>query len=108
MPVGCGARRRRLSVRRIGTVMAKRNTKNAGKPPARGGATPPPPQTPPVAEQIVASNLSLHDLFQQQAMTMLDNADISEEQKQSILIAMSCPCCGAGGMSFTAKLKRER
>jgi hypothetical protein len=57
-------------------------------------------------EQIYASNLSLHDLFQQQTTTMLDRADLSEEQKQSLLIGMSCPCCGAGGFSFTAKLRR--
>ncbi len=57
-------------------------------------------------EQVYASNLSLHELFQQQAPKMLDRADLSEEQKQNILIAMSCPCCGAGGMSFTAKLRR--
>ena len=49
---------------------------------------------------------SLHDLFQQQTMTMLDRADLSEEQKQSILVAMNCPCCGAGAMSYTVKLKR--
>ena len=57
-------------------------------------------------EQIYASNLSLHDLFQQQTTTMLDRADLSEEQKQSILIGMSCACCGGGGFSFTAKLRR--
>jgi hypothetical protein len=57
-------------------------------------------------DQIIASNLSLHDLFQQQAATMLERADLSDEQKQSILIGMSCPCCGGGGFSFTAKLKR--
>ena len=56
--------------------------------------------------QIGTSNLALHDLFQQQAAKMLDRADISDEQKQNILLAMSCPCCGAGGMSFTAKLRR--
>jgi hypothetical protein len=56
--------------------------------------------------QILASDLALHDLFQQQTSVMLDRADLSEEQKQSILIGMSCPCCGAGGFSFTAKLKR--
>jgi hypothetical protein len=55
---------------------------------------------------IVAGNLTRHDLFQQQTATMLKRADLSDEQKQSILIAMNCPCCGAGGMSFTAKLKR--
>jgi hypothetical protein len=57
-------------------------------------------------DQIASSNLTLHELFQRQTMQMLDRADISEEQKQSILVAMSCPCCGAGGMSFTAKLRR--
>ena len=57
-------------------------------------------------EQIAYSNLSLHELFQQQTRAMLDRTDLDEEQKQNILIAMSCPCCGAGGMSYTAKLKR--
>jgi hypothetical protein len=59
-------------------------------------------------DRIVSSNLTLHQLFQQQTTRMLDRADLTEEQKQSILIGMSCPCCGAGGFSFTAKLKREK
>jgi hypothetical protein len=58
-------------------------------------------------DQIMTSNLTLHDLFQQQTAVMLDRADLDDEQKQSILIGMSCPCCGAGGFSFTAKLKRK-
>jgi hypothetical protein len=58
------------------------------------------------ADQISFSNLSLHELFEQQARTMLESADLDEEQKQSILVAMACPCCGAGGMSFSVKLKR--
>jgi hypothetical protein len=60
-----------------------------------------------VEEQIVTSNLSLHELFGQQARAMLDRTDLDEEQKANILVAMSCPCCGAGGLSFTAKLKRR-
>jgi hypothetical protein len=52
--------------------------------------------------------LSLHDLFQQQTMRMLDRADLSDEQKQSILVAMNCPCCGAGGLSLAVKLKRRK
>ena len=52
-------------------------------------------------------DFSLHDLFEQQARQLLDRADIDEEQKQSIMLAMSCPCCGAGGPSFTVKLKKE-
>lgn len=55
----------------------------------------------------MASDLTLHQLFAQQTSAMLERADLSEEQKQSILIGMSCPCCGAGGFSFTAKLKSD-
>lgn len=55
--------------------------------------------------RIFTGNLALHDLFQQQAAAILDEADIGEEEKQSILLAMSCPCCGAGGMSFSVKMK---
>jgi hypothetical protein len=67
----------------------------------------PPAQQTPLApdDRVLSSNLTLHELFQQQTARMLDRADLSEEQKQSILIGMSCPCCGAGGFSFTAKLK---
>jgi hypothetical protein len=56
---------------------------------------------------VSVTNLSLHELFDQQARNMLERADIDEEQKQSILVAMACPCCGAGGMSFSVKLKAE-
>jgi len=64
------------------------------------------PAAPTPDDQIAASNLSLHELFAQQTTAMLERAELSDEQKQSILIAMSCPCCGAGGFSFTAKLRR--
>jgi hypothetical protein len=57
-------------------------------------------------DQISYSALSLHDLFEQQTRQMLTRADLNEEEKQNILIAMSCPCCGAGAMSYTVKLKR--
>jgi hypothetical protein len=62
------------------------------------------PIAPPVSE-IEASNLSLHELFEKQAAEMLDRADLDEEQRQSIMLAMSCPCCGAGGPSFSFRLK---
>jgi hypothetical protein len=79
------------------------------KKPPRKPATPPAEDTALAPDdRIIASNLTLHELFQRQTTTMLDRADLDDEQKQSILIAMSCPCCGAGGMSFTAKLKRGR
>jgi hypothetical protein len=57
-------------------------------------------------DPISYSALPLHQLFEQQTRAMLDRTDLDEEQKQNILVAMSCPCCGAGAMSYTAKLKR--
>jgi hypothetical protein len=57
---------------------------------------------------IATDDASLHDLFQRQTLEMLDRSDLSEEQKQSILVAMNCPCCGGSGLSFTMKLKRKR
>jgi len=59
------------------------------------------------AHRVSVSNLSLHQQFEQQARNMLERADIDEEQKQSILVAMACPCCGAGGVSFSVKLKQK-
>ena len=58
------------------------------------------------AASISDGALSLHQLFEQQARQMLDRSELGEEQKQRILVAMSCPCCGAGAMSYTVKLKR--
>jgi hypothetical protein len=67
-------------------------------------------QVPPAdaPSEIGSSNLSLHELFEQQTAEMLERADLDQEQRQSILLAMSCPCCGAGGMSYTFKLKQRR
>jgi hypothetical protein len=63
---------------------------------------------PPAESTTAIGDASLHDLFQQQTMEMLDRSDLSEEQKQSILVAMNCPCCGGSGLSFTMKLKRKK
>lgn len=54
---------------------------------------------------IIYGDQSVHLAFQRQISEMLDKADISEEEKQQFLIAMNCPCCGAGGMSFSFKIK---
>jgi hypothetical protein len=80
------------------------------KKPPQKPAAPPAEDTSALApdDRVIASNLTLHELFQRQTGAMLERADLDDEQKQSILIALSCPCCGAGGMSFTAKLKRGR
>lgn len=78
------------------------------KPPRKAKPAAPPAKSIPLApdDRIMTSNLTLHQLFAQQTSAMLGRADLSEEQKQSLLIGMSCPCCGAGGFSFTAKLRR--
>ena len=57
-------------------------------------------------EPVIYDQSSLHELFNQQVREMLDRTDLGEEQKQAILIGMSCPCCGGAAMSFTAKLTR--
>jgi hypothetical protein len=49
----------------------------------------------------------LHELFNQQVRSVLDASDLDEEQKQSILVAMSCPCCGGGTGMLTYKLKKK-
>lgn len=84
--------------------MAKRKRHVAKK---SAPATRDAPQMMPDDAQVQFSALSLHELFAQQARDMLDRSDLDEEQKQSLLVAMSCPCCGAGGPSFSIKLKRR-
>ena len=77
------------------------------KKPPRKPAAPPAEDTSALApdDRVIASNLTLHELFQRQTGAMLERADLDDEQKQSILIAMSCPCCGAGGMSFYGEVE---
>ena len=57
--------------------------------------------------QIAAGGSPLHELFQQQVRQALDQAGMDEQAKQAILVALNCPCCGAGGMNYTAKIKRR-
>jgi hypothetical protein len=51
---------------------------------------------------------ALHQAIQQQIAEVLANADLSEEERQQILVAMQCPCCGAGGLSLSIKLTGAR
>ena len=57
--------------------------------------------------QVFTGNLSLHELFQRQVRQTLDQSDLDEDAKQAVLVAMNCPCCGAGGMNYTVPLKRR-
>src|SRR5262249_48199401 len=90
---------------------------SSNKRPSKGSKTfapPPPPEAfgsspaPASDDQVKASDFSLHDLFAQQARALLARTDLHEAPTQNVLVAMSCPCCGAGGLSFTAKLKRRK
>jgi hypothetical protein len=77
---------------------------------AKSPVPPPPPEeinNDAPADDVQAGDFSLHALFQQQAMNLLERADMSEEDKQNVLVAMNCPCCGVGGLSYTVKLKRR-
>jgi hypothetical protein len=59
-------------------------------------------------DQIFSSaNVPLHDLFQKQVREVLEQSDLDEDAKQAILVALNCPCCGAGGMNYTAKINRK-
>jgi hypothetical protein len=59
-------------------------------------------------QQIFTGNVPLHELFQQQVRRVLDQSDLDEETKQTILVGMNCPCCGTGGMNYTAKINRPK
>ena len=58
--------------------------------------------------QVFTGDQALHELFREQAAAVLDDTEIGEEEKQSILLAMTCPCCGAGTMSFSVKMRPKR
>jgi hypothetical protein len=58
--------------------------------------------------QIFTGDQALHELFREQAAAVLEETDLGEEEKQSILLAMSCPCCGAGSMSFSVKMRPKK
>jgi hypothetical protein len=101
---------RRKVARRKAAARKITKGKRAAKP-AAAERTPAidPFETVPVLESSpAAGEFSLHELFQQQTMAMLERSDLDEEQKQGILVAMNCPCCGGSGLSFTVKLKRKR
>jgi hypothetical protein len=55
--------------------------------------------------QVHYGDQALHVAFEQQIREMLDRAELTEEQKMEILVALQCPCCGSGGVSVTVKLK---
>ena len=63
------------------------------------------PWNEPAADAVSVTNQSIHEVMQQQVAELLEDADLTEEQKQQILVALACPCCGGSGVSLTIKLK---
>jgi hypothetical protein len=103
-----------MQAKRSGPGAERGQTGGSRSPDAKFSPPPPPaafgkPSVKSVGnDQAQSGGPSLHELFTQQTRAMFDRTDLNEEQKQNILIALSCPCCGAGGLSFTAKIKRRR
>jgi hypothetical protein len=48
---------------------------------------------------------SLHDNFVRQVQDMLAEEDLTDEERQTIMTNMSCPCCGGSASSLNIKLK---
>jgi hypothetical protein len=59
-------------------------------------------------QQIFFGDVPTHNLFQKQLQQVMDEADLDDETRQALLVAMNCPCCGAGGMNYTAPLDRKK
>ena len=59
------------------------------------------------ADPMGLGDVSAHLAFQREIAALLAQADITEEQRQQFLIAVSCPCCGAGGLSLSLSLKPD-
>ena len=64
-----------------------------------------PKDLPSINERISFGNDAAHLIFQHQIADLLDQADLTENERNEILIAMNCPCCGAGGLSLSIKIK---
>jgi hypothetical protein len=55
-------------------------------------------------ETGLVTDLNVHQSMRAQMLRILEDSDMTEEQKQQVLVAMSCPCCGGSGMSLTIPL----
>jgi hypothetical protein len=66
------------------------------------------PEAQPEQQIFFGTDVPLHQLFQKQVAEVLEKSDLDEEGKQAILVAMNCPCCGAGAMNYTAPLNRKK
>jgi|tagenome__1003787_1003787.scaffolds.fasta_scaffold15716771_1 hypothetical protein len=58
---------------------------------------PPPP--------AAAAVSPLHEMFNSQVRAVLETSDLTDEEKQTILVTLNCPCCGGSGGGLTYKLR---
>lgn len=52
----------------------------------------------------VITDSAVHEEIRAQVMQVMEDANLSEEQKQQILVALNCPCCGGGGIGLSIPL----
>lgn len=58
-------------------------------------------------ETGVVTDMTMHQAIRAQVLEVLEKSDMTEEQKQQILVSLSCPCCG-GGVSLTIPLDNSK
>ncbi|PPR09274.1 MAG: hypothetical protein CFH41_02585 [Alphaproteobacteria bacterium MarineAlpha11_Bin1] len=56
----------------------------------------------------IITDMSMHELIRAQVLQVLESSDMTETQKQQILVALSCPCCGGSGMSLSIPLDNSK
>jgi hypothetical protein len=59
-------------------------------------------------ETGLVTDMTMHQAMRAQVLEVLEKSDMTEEQKQQILVSMSCPCCGGSGMSLTIPLDNSK
>ena len=59
-------------------------------------------------QQIFFGDMPMHELFQKQVQQVIEQVDLDEDSRQALLVALSCPCCGTGGMNYTAQVNRKK
>ena len=59
-------------------------------------------------QQIFFGDMPMHELFQKQVQQVVEQVDLHEDSRQALLVALSCPCCGTGGMNYTAPIGRKK
>ena len=59
-------------------------------------------------QQIFFGDMPMHELFQKQVQQVIEQVDLDEDSRQALLVALRCPCCGTGGMNYTAPIGRKK